>query len=75
MSVSRSWTLLDDRRAVEQGLGWYYRNSEGNGNGNDTSISSRQIETWPQLIVCALFETWSLNSEGELKEQRGYSTG
>ena len=31
--------------------------------------------TWPQLIGCALFEIWSLISDGELRSRRGYSTG
>ena len=38
-------------------------------------MSSRQIETWPQLIGCALFEIWSLISDSELRSRRGYSTG
>ena len=31
--------------------------------------------TWPQLIGCALFEIWSLISDGELRSRGGYSTG
>ena len=38
-------------------------------------MSSRQMGTWPQLIGCALFEIWSLISDGELRSRRGYSTG
>ena len=41
--------------------------------GHDT-MSSRWIETWPQLIGYALFEIWSLILDGELKSRRGYST-
>ena len=42
---------------------------------NGTSMSSRQMGTWPQLIGCALFEIWSLISDGELRSRKGYSTG
>ena len=42
---------------------------------NRSSMSSRWMGTWPQLIGCALFEIWSLISDYELKEQNGYSTG
>ena len=38
-------------------------------------MSSRQMWTWPQFIGCALFEIWSLISDCELKEQKGYSIG
>ena len=38
-------------------------------------MSSRQMGTWPQLIGCALFEIWSLISDGELRSRGGYSTG
>ena len=50
-----------------------YGNSEEN--ENETSMSSRQMGTWPQLIGCALFEIWSLISDCELKNRKGYSTG
>ena len=43
--------------------------------GNGTSMSSRQMGTWPQLIGCALFEIWSLILDSELKSKRGYLTG
>ena len=43
--------------------------------GNGTSMSSKQMGTWPQLIGCALFEIWSLISDCELKSRKGYSTG
>ena len=36
---------------------------------------SRQMGTWPWLIGCALFEIWSLISDGELKSRKGYSIG
>ena len=42
---------------------------------NGTSMSSRQMGTWPQLIGCALFEIWSLTSDCELKSREGYLTG
>ena len=71
--LSRLWILLDDRRGAEQGLGWYYRNPKEN--GNRTSMSSKQMGTWPQLIGYALFEIWSLISCCELKSRKGYSTG
>ena len=38
-------------------------------------MSSRQMGTWPQLIGCALFEIWSLISDCELRNRKGYSTG
>ena len=43
--------------------------------GNGTSMSSRQMGTWPQLIGCALFEIGSLILDSELRSRRGYSTG
>ena len=49
----------------------------GNSDGKRkwASMSSRQMGTWPQLIGCALFEIWSLISDGELRSRKGYSTG
>ena len=43
--------------------------------GNGTSMSSRWMGTWPQLIGCALFEIWSLILNCELKGRKEYSTG
>ena len=36
------------------------------GNGNKTSISSRQMGTWPQLMGCALFKILSLDGLTEI---------
>ena len=40
-----------------------------------TSMFSRWMGTWPQLIGCALFKIWSLISDCEVKNRKGYSTG
>ena len=42
---------------------------------NKTFMSSRQMRTWPQLIGRAFFEIWSLISDCELKNKKGYSIG
>ena len=71
--LSKLQILLDNRSDAEQEPIQCYRNSEELGNG--TSMSSRQIGTWPQLIGCALFKIWSLISDCELKNRIGYLTG
>ena len=68
------WILLDNRRGIDLRMNNNVRNSNGK-MGNGTSMSSRQMGTWPQLIGCALFKIWSLILDCELKSRRGYSTG
>ena len=71
-SCQNAGILLDNRRGIDLRS----NNSFGNSNGktrNGTSMSSRQMGTWPQLIGCALFKIWSLISDSELKSRRGYS--
>ena len=67
--------LLDNRRGIDLRMNNNAGNSDGK-MGNGTSMSSRQMGTWPQLIGCAaLFKICSLILDSELKSRRGYSTG
>ena len=69
-----AWILLDNRRGIDLRSNKGFENSDGK-TRNGTSVSSRQMGTWPQLIGCALFEIGSLISDCELRSRRGYSTG
>ena len=73
-SCQNAGILLDNRRGIDLRLNKSFKNSDGKMR-NGTSMSSRQIGTWPQLIGCALFEIWSLILDCELKNRKGYSTG
>ena len=69
-----AWILLDNRRGIDLRSNKGFENSDGK-TRNGTSVSSRQMGTWPQLIGCALFKIGSLILDCKLKNRRGYSTG